>query len=74
MPNVVRGDRMAGLLTYLVGPGRSNEHTEPHPVAGDPALMAWHDEELNRDAGLVIARHLDRPRTAHHLEVKGGHV
>ncbi|MEE6289306.1 relaxase/mobilization nuclease domain-containing protein [Georgenia sp. MJ173] len=75
MPNVVRGDRMAGLMTYLVGPGRTNEHTDPHLVAGDPALMAWHDDdELNREAGLAVARHLDRPRTAYDVEVKGGHV
>lgn len=75
MPNVVRGDRMAGLLTYLAGPGRANEHTEPHLVAGDPAMMAWHDDnELGRDSALAIARHLDRPRTAYSVEVKGGHV
>ena len=53
MPNVVRGDRMAGLMTYLVGPGRANEHTEPHLVAGDGALMAWHnDDELGRDGSV----------------------
>ena len=75
IPNVTRGDRMAGLLTYLTGPGRRNEHTEPHLVAGDAAMMAWHDDnELSRDDGLVIARHLDRPRRAHDVEVKGGHV
>lgn len=75
MPNVVRGDRMSGLMTYLTGPGRSNEHTEPHLVAGDPALMAWHDDaELGRDAALSIARHLDQPRTAFAVEVPGGHV
>lgn len=75
MPNVVRGDRMAGLMTYLVGPGRSNEHTDPHLVAGDPAMLAWHDDaELGRDSALAIARHLDRPRTATGVEVNGGHV
>lgn len=75
MPNVVRGDRMAGLLTYLVGPGRANEHEEPHLVAGDEAMMAWYnDDELGRDSALAIARHLDRPRTAYDVEVKGGHV
>ena len=75
MPNVVRGDRMAGLLTYLTGPGRANEHTEPHLVAGDEAMMAWHDDnELGRDSALAIARHLDRPRKAYDVEVKGGHV
>lgn len=75
MPNVVRGDRMTGLMTYLVGPGRANEHTEPHLVAGDPALMAWHDDaELGHDSAVAIARHLDKPRTAFEVEVKGGHV
>ncbi|WP_258369655.1 relaxase/mobilization nuclease domain-containing protein [Georgenia satyanarayanai] len=66
---------MAGLMTYLVGPGRSNEHIDPHLVAGDPALLAWHDDnELGRDSALEIARHLDRPRTAYDVAVKGGHV
>ena len=75
MPNVVRGDRMAGLMTYLVGPGRANEHTEPHLVAGDSALLAWHDDnELGIDAAKSIARHLDRPRSARDVEVEGGHV
>ena len=75
IPKVVRGDRMAGLLVYLAGPGRSNEHTEPHLVAGDAAMMAWHDDaELGRDSALSIARHLDRPRAAYGVEVAGGHV
>lgn len=75
IPNVVRGERMAGLMTYLVGPGRANEHTEPHLVAGDPAMLAWHDDaELSRDSALAIARHLDRPHTALEVDVKGGHV
>jgi hypothetical protein len=70
-----RGDRVAGLMAYLVGPGRANEHAEPHLVAGDPALMAWHDDaELSHEAGLRIARHLDRPRRAYGVEVPGGHV
>lgn len=75
MPNVVRGDRMSGLLTYLAGAGRHNEHTEPHVVAGDDAVMAWHaDTELGRDSALAIARHLDRPKQAFGTEVAGGHV
>lgn len=75
MPNVTRGTRMGGLLTYLCGPGRHNEHTEPHLVAGDGAMMAWHDDaELGRDSALAIARHLDRPQKAFDVEVSGGHV
>lgn len=66
---------MAGLMVYLAGPGRTNEHTEPHLVAGDTALMAWHDDaELGRDSALAIARHLDRPHTAYDVDVSGGHV
>lgn len=75
IPKVSRGDRASGLLAYLVGPGRANEHTDPHLVAGDPAVMAWHDDnELSRMSAMEIARHLDRPRKAFGVEVKGGHV
>lgn len=31
---VVRGSDVGGLLRYLWGPGRANEHTDPHLVAG----------------------------------------
>ena len=36
-----RGRRTAGLLYYLYGPGRREEHTDPHIVAGwrDPAEL-----------------------------------
>lgn len=70
MPNVVRGDRMSGLMVYLAGPGRHNEHEEPHLVAGDDALMVWYrDIELDRSSALAIARHLDRPRKVFGTEV-----
>ena len=29
-----RGTRVAGLIWYLYGPGRREEHTDPHIVAG----------------------------------------
>lgn len=66
---------MAGLMIYLASPGRANEHEDPHLVAGDPALMAWHDDnELNRDAALDIANALDRAKQFYKTEVDGGHV
>jgi relaxase-like protein len=89
MPNITRGGRMAGLLVYLAGPGRSNEHSEPHLVAGDAAVMAWHDDaELNHQAALQIGWQLDQPRRAfgtrvttavknregHNVGVKDAHV
>lgn len=41
---VTRGKNVGGLLRYLFGPGRTNEHTDPHLVASwlgdDPAALA----------------------------------
>lgn len=56
---------MAGLLRYLVGPGKSNEHVEPHLVAGDTAILTWFDDnELNIEAARRIAKSLDAPLAA----------
>ncbi len=75
MPNVTRGDRFGGLLTYLAGEGRANEHTEPHLVNGDAATFTMYgDGELDRATALAIAADLDEPRTAFGVEVNGGHV
>ena len=75
IPNITQGDRMAGLMVYLAGPGRSNEHEEPHLVAGESSLMAWHDDnELNRDSALDISNTLDRAKQFYETDVDGGHV
>ncbi|MGT2464150.1 relaxase/mobilization nuclease domain-containing protein [Sinomonas atrocyanea] len=75
IPNITKGERMAGLLVYLAGPGRANEHTDPHLVAGSAPIMAWHsDDQLNRDAALAIARELDQAKDVLGTEVRGGHV
>lgn len=65
IPKVTKGSRPFGLMRYLVGPGRHNEHTEPHLVNGSPTIMAWHDDaELSRDSADAIARELDLNRKA----------
>lgn len=70
MPNITRGGRMGGLMVYLASEGRHNEHRDPHLVAGDPAIMAWHDDAvLDRDGALEVARDLDAPRRAFGTEV-----
>ncbi len=33
MPNIERGKRVGGLLRYLYGPGKREEHVDPHLVA-----------------------------------------
>jgi hypothetical protein len=58
---VIRGTNVGHLLHYLYGPGKANEHTDPHLVAGfgDPAELepsrrtngSW---DLRRLTGLLI--------------------
>ena len=75
MPNITRGNRLGGLMAYLVGPGRDNQHVDPHLVAGDPAIMAWYDTAvLSHEQALAIGRDLGGPRRAFHVDVPDGHV
>lgn len=61
---------MGGLMVYLAGDGRSNEHEEQHLVAGDSAIMAQHGYSvLDRNTALLIAKSLDVPRRAFGVEV-----
>ena len=63
IPNVTRGAKTAGVLRYLVGRGKREEHEHPHLVAGSPeAVRLASERELNvADAGM-LARFLDEPR------------
>jgi hypothetical protein len=72
MPNVVRGGRMVGLMGYLVGPGRANEHTAPMVVSGDDRVLVEFQpgRELSVADGQRIGSILDAPRRAHGTEVK----
>ncbi len=72
---ISRGSDMAGVLRYLAGPGRGNEHVEPHLIGGDGAVLAWWDDAvLDRAAAQQIGGVLDEPRRHHGTEVAGGHV
>ena len=58
---VVRGSNVGGLLRYLYGPGRANEHTDPHLVAGfgdphelEPDRRADGSPDLRRLTGLLL--------------------
>ena len=46
---VLRGGRPDGLIRYLYGPGRHEEHTDPHIVA------AWRDPGWSRRCAPVAA-------------------
>lgn len=72
---VLRGQRPAGLIRYLYGPGRREEHRDPHLVAGwrdpaelEPALRPGGRRDFRRLTGLLTQPHaalgprgLDRP-------------
>jgi hypothetical protein len=57
---VTRGMGAARLLHYLYGPGKANEHTDPHLVAGfgdpaelEPGRRPNGSRDLRRLAGLL---------------------
>ena len=57
---VLRGERPAGLIRYLYGPGRHEEHTDPHVVAGwrhpaelEPPLRPGGRRDFRRLNGLL---------------------
>ncbi|MFF3729871.1 relaxase/mobilization nuclease domain-containing protein [Streptomyces sp. NPDC002476] len=55
------GSNTRGLLAYLYGPGRHDEHTDPHIVAGF-AMLGMPDPGRAPDATLTqLAHHLDAP-------------
>lgn len=63
IPNVVKGGDMRGVVRYLVGPGRANEHTNPHVIGGDAHLVHWHGAEvLDLAAAGEISDYLEQPR------------
>ncbi|MGD9990879.1 relaxase/mobilization nuclease domain-containing protein [Pseudonocardia sp.] len=81
---VVRGWRVGGLITYLMGPGRAQEHVQPRVVASwDGRDAAWQppqvgEGEFDRDLGPLI-RALRAPAVAaglpeHGDEGKRGYV
>ncbi|GAB3267088.1 hypothetical protein GCM10027425_33750 [Alteromonas gracilis] len=67
---ITRGGRVPGLMAYLVGPGRANEHTDPHLVAGSDGVMAWFsDDQLNHETAMQVAGFVDAPRKITGTEV-----
>lgn len=63
IPNVTRGGNTRGVLLYLVGPGKREEHRDPHLVAGAPeALRIAGEGLLGVGDAAALARFLDEPR------------
>ena len=64
IPNVTRGGKTHGVLIYLVGKGKREEHENPQLVAGSPEAirMGEASRQLERSDAIALARFLDEPR------------
>jgi hypothetical protein len=63
IPNITRGDRFAGLVSYLAGKGRANEHTDPRVIAGESDLfMHYAGRTLDAQDALDLGRDLEESR------------
>ena len=73
---ITRGQKMAGLIYYLQGPGKANEHTNPHMVAGRGGLVErfmWSSDNsvrvLSKQDAQQISYELDEPHAVHGTKV-----
>ena len=70
IPNITRGAKMTGLVVYLAGPGKSNEHENQHVVAGHASvLLAAPVGELTHTDAIELAHELDTARVVFGTEV-----
>jgi len=69
----LRGDRMGGLVRYLFGPGRAEEHTNQRIVgASDPTWLGT----AQRDGAILaqLISELDEPVIVHGDKTRAGYV
>ncbi|WP_159850543.1 relaxase/mobilization nuclease domain-containing protein, partial [Nocardia sp. CY41] len=79
IPKISRGQKIGGLLVYLLGEGEHNEHRHRHVIAGSPTVMQaeWlrdfdgpQDKRASREVALAIAHELDLPRLLHGTQAR----
>jgi hypothetical protein len=70
IPKISKAGVPGPVLRYLVGPGKANEHTFPHLVAGPEMLMAGYEGgELSRAQADELAAWIDAPRRRFEVSV-----
>ncbi|MGM1058525.1 relaxase/mobilization nuclease domain-containing protein [Saccharothrix sp. Mg75] len=73
-----RGSNTLGLLRYLFGRGRSNEHRDPHVVAAwNPDWVrggSWGEDATTAPGRARLAQQLDALMTGHQVDLPDGHV
>ncbi|WP_433635653.1 relaxase/mobilization nuclease domain-containing protein [Nocardia sp. CA-120079] len=81
IPKIRRGQKLGGLMVYLLGKGDHNEHKDRHIIAGSPTVMRakWleHFEgtsaevtEAAREVALAVAHEIDIPRNLYGTQVR----
>lgn len=79
IPEISRGQKLGGLMVYLLGPGNHNEHKDRRMIAGSPTLMRTEwlrtfdgpaDKQAARDTAIAIAREIDLPRRLHGTQAR----
>jgi hypothetical protein len=79
IPKIRRGKKMSGLVSYLLGPGEHNEHTDRHIIAGSPTVMreVWlehfdgpGDDAAAREVALAVADEVEIPRRLYGTQVR----
>jgi len=69
---VTRGQRPSGAVRYLFGPGRYNEHEDPHVVAASASLRVEPGLRPNPAELESLAAAMDLPAVLFGTEVPGG--
>ncbi len=64
---IKKGHRMIGLIQYLAGPGRANEHTDMHVVCSSE-LIASVSDGMELDAGntMALGHEMNHPKKVYH--------
>ncbi|GAB3212531.1 relaxase/mobilization nuclease domain-containing protein [Nocardia tengchongensis] len=81
IPKIKRGQKIGGLMVYLLGLGDHNEHRDRHIIAGSPTVMRAQFLEhfdgpgadvsaASREVALAVAHELDIPRKLYGTQVR----
>ncbi|MBH0780361.1 hypothetical protein IT779_29225 [Nocardia sp. NEAU-351] len=62
MPNISKGADMVGLVRYLAGPGKFNEHVNQRVIAGDIVSVSVFGGRIDMERGAELGRLLDSSR------------
>lgn len=71
---VTRGARMSGLVYYLLGEGRHEEHTEQRVIAASVGIEVPLGRELSASEARDLVLQLNTPMALYGREIRRGHV